>query len=246
MKATVEQQQALLQLDEVDTHILQAEHRLGALPQRQQLADAEVEAERLQAAQITLETEISDLQRQIRRVETEIDQVRQRATRDTELMNSGQITVAKHLADLEHEVGSLKRRQAELEDAELEVMERDESLNAQLADKQRERAALEEQVATWQAELAEASAAIQAELEQLAAERAGLVGQVPAEVLAVYDRVRAEQGTGAALLRAGRCEGCHLELTSAELDEIRSADDEDLHRCEQCRRFLIRTAESGL
>lgn len=246
MKATVEQQQALLQLDAVDTHILQAEHRLGALPQRQQLADAEVQAERLQAAEITLETEISDLQRQIRRVETEIDQVRQRATRDTELMNSGQITVAKQLADLEHEVGSLKRRQAELEDAELEVMERDESLNAQLAEKQRERVALDEQVALWQAELEQASETIRKELDQLSDERAALLGQVPDDVLAVYDRVRAEQGTGAAILRAGRCEGCHLELTSAELAEIRAADDEDLHRCEQCRRFLIRTAESGL
>lgn len=246
MKATAEQQRALLDLDVIDTKIMQAEHRLANLPQRQQLADAEVEAQRLHAAEVTLETEIGDLQRQIRRVEVEIDQVRQRSERDSALMDSGQITVAKQLADLEHEVASLGRRQAELEDAELEVMERDEALNEQLAAKQKERAALADQVASWQGELDDAAAALQGELSGLAAERAGILGGIPDDVLAVYERVRAEQGTGAAMLRAGRCEGCHLELTSAELAEIRNADADDLHRCDQCRRLLVRTSESGL
>ena len=65
--------------------------------------------------------------------------------------------------------------------------------------------------------------------------------------VALYDKLRATSGgIGAAALRQRRCEGCRLELnTDRHQPHPRRADDEVL-RCEECRRILVRTSESGL
>jgi len=77
--------------------------------------------------------------------------------------------------------------------------------------------------------------------------RASVAASVPAELLALYDRVRAQVGgVGAAKLRRGKCEGCNVSLSTAELNEVRAAAPDEVLRHEECRRILIRTAESGL
>jgi len=68
----------------------------------------------------------------------------------------------------------------------------------------------------------------------------------PADLLKVYDQIRTTRGVGAAMLRGGRCEGCHLSLNTVDLNVIRSAAPDEVIRCEECRRILVRTAESGL
>ena len=67
-----------------------------------------------------------------------------------------------------------------------------------------------------------------------------------AALLALYEKIRESSGAGAAMLRARRCEGCRLELNPQELQRIRSAADDEVVRCEECRRILVRTGESGL
>jgi predicted nucleic acid-binding Zn-ribbon protein len=69
---------------------------------------------------------------------------------------------------------------------------------------------------------------------------------VPADLLKLYDQIRSTRGVGAAMLRAGRCEGCHLSLNTVDLNEIRAAAPDEVIRCEECRRILVRTPESGL
>jgi uncharacterized protein len=74
-----------------------------------------------------------------------------------------------------------------------------------------------------------------------------LAAGLPAELLALYEKVRASSsGVGAAALHRGRCEGCHLQLNTTDLNRLRDAPAEDVVRCEECRRILVRTAESGL
>ena len=81
-----------------------------------------------------------------------------------------------------------------------------------------------------------------------AADRRGSVAsQEPADLLALYERMREQHGgVGAAALRRGRCEGCHLSLNTVDLNNIRAADPDEVLRCEECRRILVRTPESGL
>ena len=76
--------------------------------------------------------------------------------------------------------------------------------------------------------------------------REGAAAGEPADLLALYDKMRGQHGVGAAALRGGRCEGCHLSLNTVGLARIRAAPPDEVLRCEECRRILIRTPESGL
>lgn len=173
--------------------------------------------------------------------------MRQRAARDQQRLDSGAVTSPKDLENLQHEITSLARRQSDLEDVVLEVMERRESAQQRAAE-------LTERVASVQAKIDDASARRDATYEELDAERASItkereviVGSVPAELLKLYEKLREQQGgIGAAKLYQRRCDGCRLELNITELNEVRSAAPDTVLRCENCRRILVRTAESGL
>ena len=69
---------------------------------------------------------------------------------------------------------------------------------------------------------------------------------LPVSVQALYDKIRLDSGLGAALFRSGRCGGCRIELYGADLARVKAAAADDVVRCEECRRIMVRTAESGL
>ena len=189
--------------------------------------------------------EVSDLEAEQRKADADVDLVRQRAVKDRDLLET--INDAKQLSNLQHELESLARRQSELEDVELEVMERLDSA-------QKSHAAMLAERATLAADLDVAKAALDNALADLAdeegiatASRAAAAEGVPADLLALYDKLRADNGgIGAAALQRGRCEGCRIELTPVDLGRIREAPENEVIRCEECRRILVRTPESGL
>ncbi|MFL6001839.1 MAG: zinc ribbon domain-containing protein [Nocardioides sp.] len=162
-------------------------------------------------------------------------------------MDRGLVNNPKDLERMQHELVSLERRITALEDEELEVMERLEeaqhaldSLLGQL------RAADERLVALGEARDRQVLE-IDEELAKVTAERDPSAADIPAELLALYDRLRKNKGgVGAAPLRARQCGGCRLSLDNAELAVIRNAPSDEVIRCEECQRILVRTAESGL
>jgi hypothetical protein len=76
-------------------------------------------------------------------------------------------------------------------------------------------------------------------------QRASVAAEVPADLIKLYEQIRDSRGVGAAALRAGRCEGCHLTLNTVDLNQIRASAPDEVLRCEECRRILVRTPESG-
>lgn len=162
-------------------------------------------------------------------------------------MDQGLISNPKDLERMSHELQSLERRITTLEDEELEVM-------ARLEDAQRDLDALRGQVAEADARLAELTAsrdekaaAIDAQLVDVEAQRGPSVEGLPADLLALYDKLRgSKNGVGAAELRQRRCTGCQLGIDNAELAVIKATPADTVVRCEECSRILVRTAESGL
>jgi predicted nucleic acid-binding Zn-ribbon protein len=173
--------------------------------------------------------------------------VKTRRQRDQQRMDDGLISNPKDLQRMQLEMVSLHRRISSLEDDEIEVMERAEeaqrtfdSLTAQLTDTDAEIADL---TAKRDARLAEIDQA----LGELDGQRGPIVADLPADLLALYDRLRESKGgVAAALLRARRCAGCNLDLDHAEVATIRAAADDEVIRCDDCSRILVRTSESGL
>lgn len=91
------------------------------------------------------------------------------------------------------------------------------------------------------------TASIDTELATVEEGRGDAVAGLPGELLALYDKLRASKnGVGAAELRARECGGCRLSLDPAEIARIRATADDQVIRCEECQRILVRTPESGL
>ena len=246
MKVDHFEQQKLLDLAAEDVALSQLAHRRRTLPEVAAVEAAE-EAERTFAADaVRAETEVRDLGREVKRMESDVETVRARETKDQKLLDSGSVS-PKEMTNLQHELESLKRRQSDLEDQELELMERLEVAENGLAVAQsgleQARADLERARQLRDDALAD----IADSTKRHEAARAEVAGKISAPLLTLYDRIRTQTGsTGAAMLKARQCQGCRIELYGNELSAVRNADPHEVVRCENCGRILVRTAESGL
>lgn len=216
------------------------------MPEIAELAAIERRATALRDELVAAETLASDVRRELAKAEADVELVRQRAARDQSRLASGQ-GGHKELESLQHEVVTLQRRQSALEDVELEVMERLEGASADVERLTTERDALQAQVDEVTGRRRAAQEALDAERGQLVAKRTGMVAGLDEKLLALYERVReGSGGIGAAMLRARRCEGCRLDVNPQDLQRIRAAAADEVVRCEECGRILVRTGESGL
>lgn len=231
----------LLGVQEVDLAIHQLRHRRSTLPEIAALeanASATVEAT---AARAVTEEAHRDLVRNQHVLEDEIATVRRRADEHEATYYSGSVTNPRELVALQEDIDSLHRRQRTLEDQDLELMEAIEPLATELEVHDARLAALADERTQLDAALTAAAADIDAELADAESRRAALAADVDPEVLADYDRLRAQQGGIAiARLEGGACGGCHLQLSAVEVDRIRRLDAAERVLCEECGRLLAR------
>ncbi len=206
-------------------------------------AEAELAAQDVEL--VNVRTAVDDVQRELTKAEQDVQLVRDRAARDQARLDSG-LGSAKDLTSLQHELVSLARRQSELEDLELEVMERLEALTAQVAELEKSRSEVAGRLDELRAQHTAALGDLESEASQVAARRPDIVAGVGEDLVALYEKIRGSSGVGAAELRHRRCGGCQLELGTVDLDRIRKAPEDEVVRCEECRRIMVRTAESGL
>ena len=190
---------------------------------------------------------VDDLTVEQQKVDTDVEQVKARRVRDRDRMDKGLITNPKDLERMQHELQSLERRIASLEDDELEVMARVEDAQRELDSLTAQVQAADERLATLATARDEKQAEIDAVLAKATAERATAVEGMPEDLMALYEKLRAQKGgVGAAALHQRRCTGCQLGIDTAELAVIKRAPSNEVIRCEECSRILVRTPESGL
>jgi len=162
-------------------------------------------------------------------------------------MDSGAVNSAKDLANLQHEIGALAKRQSDLEDVVLEIMERLESAQTRVIEMTARRDDAAHSAAEAEARRDAATAEIDAEVAKVTRERETIATVIPEDLMKLYTKLRQSQGgVGAARLFQRRCEGCRVELSITDLREVRSAAPDTVVRCENCSRILIRTSDSGL
>ena len=245
MKADAAIQRRLLDLAEVDAELSRVNHRRRTLPELAEITTTEQTVRTKRDALVAVETSLGDLDREVRRQETEIDQVRAREDRDRKLLADGNVN-SKQLTDLEHELATLQRRQGVLEDDLLELMERREAVdgntNHARVELEKSQAALSDAQGRRDSALAD----LDSTEAKRVAERAIMIKQFPADLLGLYERVRAQRGIGAGLLRGRRCGACRIEIDRTTMSTIKAAAADDVVTCDECGAILVRTAESGL
>lgn len=244
MKASPADQNELLRLQSADTRLAQLDHAATTLPQVKELAALQPEIESLRARWIAATGELEDARTELKRIESDVAVVEARTKRDTDRVQ--QTASVKDVQALEAELASLAKRQGDLEEIELTVMERVDELEKALAAVDAERAEL-----TARAEALEA--ARDAEVEKLAVQRSALAADrhtiasaLPEDLVALYERQRARYGLGAALLVRGVSMGSNVKLTGSDLAEIRRAAPDDVVLCPDSSAILVRNEESGL
>lgn len=245
MKADPQAQEDLLDLPMLDQKLAQLGKESKTSELKSQATEARAAVVKAEEELVDTRTRIKDLEREITRAEQDVETVRARVQRDEQTLDSGSAT-PKQMTDLQHELQSLARRQAELEDVELEIMERLEETATGLRQAEQVMAEMrsraEEAVAAWDRREGE----IARETAEFERRRAEMVAVLPEDLVGLYEKIRARSGLGAALLRHGRCGSCQLVLSSSDLDRVRAAAPDDVVRCEECGAIMVRTAESGL
>ncbi|MDX3247349.1 zinc ribbon domain-containing protein [Streptomyces sp. ME18-1-4] len=247
MNAAPADQIRLLDVQALDVRLQQLAHKRRSLPEHAEIEALSKDLTQLRDLLVAAQTEESDTAREQTKAEQDVDQVRQRAARDQQRLDSGAVTSPKDLENLQKEIVSLAKRQGDLEDIVLEVMERRESAQERVAE-------LTERVGSVQGKIDDATARRDAAFEELdgeaatvTKEREVIAGSIPADLLKLYDKLREQQGgVGAAKLSQRTCQGCRQELSITDFNEVRAAAPDTVVRCENCRRILVRTSESGL
>lgn len=246
MLAEPADQNRLLDLAALDLQIHQLEHKRKTLPELGRIAELMAERAGLVERQVAAETAVSDAELAQQRVEKDLEPARERLVRNNKRVDEGQIADAKALRSMTEEIEHLSGRIAKLEDDELEAMQVVEDAQKERDAIAAERKELEDRIRGFMASRDKQLTVIDRDLEQRRGEREATARIIPSELVALYERLAARMGTGAAELKARRCTGCQLEANLADLRKYAAAPANQVVRCEECDRILVRTKESGL
>ncbi len=237
----------MLDLQELDAKADLLRHQRSHLPELAEIEQLRTTRTDLDNRARDAQIVVDDLTEEQSKIDADVEQGRTRRTRDQERIDRGEIANPKDLQHMLSELESLQRRIGTLEDQELDVMEQVETAQRELDALTGQLTEADARLATLSESRDEKVAEIDAELERVVSERAPIAAGLPDDLLALYDKLRVQKGgVGAAALRARTCEGCHISIDPAELAQIKAAGSDQVIRCEECQRILVRTAESGL
>ena len=241
--ATPEQQQRLLALQQIDSQIRRLQQRRANLPEQQAL-DENAETLRAVAAEYADTQDALEDQRSIQRKrEQDISHLEARRKAEEARLYSGELSTEKQVDAQRAELSSLRQRKSAYEDELLAAMEQIEELEGRVE----QLTSRHQELRTKAGELTEARDAaagdIDAELAERRTERERLAGDVEPPLLTLYEEVRTAQGgTAVAPLEEGTCQGCFLEISVIELEQIKAEAKHGLPRCPHCDRLLVLAA----
>ena len=244
LKASPDAQSQLLELQAIDTRLQQLDHKMKTMPELAVITELSGRFEELQHELSPATGSLEDARLELGRVEADVTVVDGRVARDVARRDAS--SSVKDVAGLESELVGLRNRQLELEEIELEVMERVESLEAELARLRSDSEELQAKIAAAAAERDAALGILSSEHAHSAANRAVIAGALPVELLALYERQRGRYGFGASLLRGGVSSASGLKLNENDVALVRAAAPDDVLLCPDSNAILVRTGESGV
>jgi predicted nucleic acid-binding Zn-ribbon protein len=231
----------LLVVQEHDSAIDHLRHRRAHLPDREALAAAETAIRALAEPITEISGRRDTIAREVKRLEDETASVSARVTEIDATMYSGSVTSPKELQAMQAEIDQLRRHQTMLEDRELELMESQEAVEAELAPLVAQVSEHETSARAARERIAAEEAVIDSEIASESDVRAGSTAGLPADLLADYERCRsATRGVGVALLVGNTCQGCRLTIPATEVARIRKGETAgEIAHCDNCGAILV-------
>ena len=240
MNASVEHQNFLIELQRIDSTIQSAQARLAALPEREQISAIKARIQTTVDEMAGAEAELADVKIDLRRSEVDVEAVTDRMAKDEARLSAGSAST-KELEQLQHELGTLAKRKAELEDGELEIMMRVDAAQARVDTLKTDAEGLAQLELELNIRLENSITEINKEIALKNSERTLVAPKIDQALIDLYEKIRAkEYGVGAALLIGNKCEGCNLAVNAIEMERIKNLPTDEIVRCEECRRILVR------
>jgi uncharacterized protein len=244
LKAAPEDQALLLDLQELDTKLQQLGHKASTLPELATLKALNAQRDALQQTLTEQTGAWEDSQLELKRTEADVAVVEARVTRDKERLQAS--SSVKDVAALEQELAALAKRQSDLEDIELAVMETVDERAAAVDGSRASMAELDAQIAEATGTRDAALVDLDAERQHATANRTAIAAKVPDDLLALYEKQRARYGVGASFLQGGVSKASGVTLNASDMVTIRAAALDDVLLCPDSNAVLVRTSESGL
>ena len=240
MQASVAQQSLILELQFIDNEIMQANTKLKSLPEIEQLLHIDKRIITATDELAVVKSEAEQIALELRRGEVDVETVTDRIKKDEARLASGNAT-PKELEQLQHEVGTLKKRQESLEEIELEIMIRSDAITSRSNTLTTDLASLQTLKDEISGRLKTATDEINKVITDKNTARNLVANQIEKPLLELYEKIRTNGGgVGAAALVGNKCNGCNLAINAVEIERIKSLSKDELLRCEECRRILVR------
>ncbi|MHA7284852.1 zinc ribbon domain-containing protein [Arthrobacter sp. MDT3-44] len=243
-KAAPEEQLRLLDLQALDSTLNKLSRQAAAARANPELGTVGARVAEVDGELVRATTELGDLERELTRAEDEVQAVVNRLERDEKRLNSGTGT-SKDLTALQHEVASLTRRRSDLEDVELDVMERVEAARTAQAEVQGRTDSVRAELRALEEARDAELAALEVQRGQVQAQRDELAATFDAGLLAIYERILAKRGVGAARLFHGKSEGSGMQLSPGDLADISGSAPDDIVLCPDSGCILVRSGDWG-
>jgi predicted nucleic acid-binding Zn-ribbon protein len=240
MKSSPEEQERVITLQTLDTSLTQLAHKEKTLSVIQALEILTISHNSTRDLIIAAETEKADIKHELSKSEIDVEQVVTRIEKDEKRMASGTAS-PKELEQMQHELASLNKRRSELEEIELEVMVRVDGIDDRIKSLSVERDQFKLKMAELDAQKTKELTDIAEAVSSANSQRADISVKISTEVVELYEKIKKTgDGIGAARLIEGKCDGCHLSINAVELSKIKETAADEIVRCEECRRILVR------
>jgi uncharacterized protein len=239
MKAKVESQRLLLDLNSIDQSISKLDYQKKNHPQLMKITELTARVPSIEASIVENDSLITETKKEVSKAEIDVENISKRVQKDKERLSSSD-TSAKDLTQLQHEIGTLESKQKELEEVQIEFLEKVEDLEHKKRGLQDILAQLKYEISSLNTLIKNDFSKANNEITVFATKRNQVISKIDKPLAELYEKIRLEHGIGAGLFIHGSCSTCQLQISSAEIDKINALDSEEVIRCENCRGILVR------
>jgi len=227
------QLRALIELQKVDADITRLEAEVNKLPAAIAAVHAGVDEARKQVDGVKAELDTARRTQRAKEKDLEDNRVK-RQKFEGQLY---QVKTNKEYSAVLVEIEEVKQEKSRVEEDILVAMESQERLTAELKEAEGRFRQRESDGRGEEAALGERLRAVETELAAVRSDRGALSVQLPAGVLADYDRILRHRGVAAVeVAKPNLCGGCRVTITPQRLQELRQQN--AFIHCESCGRYL--------
>lgn len=237
MKATDSQQTELLSLGDLDLEIKRSKTTLNQLTNGAQFEQLRAQQRALAGRLIEARNALDSVELDLKRAEADLELVDLRVKKDNTILL--QTSSPKDAQGIQAELSTLARRQSELEDAQLMILERKESAEAVYTEILAEKSGIDSELSELEGKVETEVIKFRSGLDLLTQRRQKQAVSIEPDLLKAYE-LKAARSIAIGRLNGRECGACRIGIGATALAEILALPKDSFATCPECQAFLVR------